>query len=142
VIVDRNDIYGDGVNIAARLESLADPGGICISEAVFQHVQGKVDARYDDIGVQMLKNIERPVHAYRVRSAPDESMQGRDPTVEIRRVSRYSEIAGPRTREALAELFARSEPPSIMIRPFSNLGGGADQEALVDGFRFRSSQLW
>ena len=135
VIVDRNDIYGDGVNIAARLESLADAGGICISEAVLQHVQGKVDARFDDIGDQRLKNIERPVRAYHVHFGPDASAEGTDRTFALRRVSRFAEIAGPRSQEAVAELFARSEPPSIMIRPFRNLGGDAEQDALVDGIR-------
>ena len=135
VIVDRNDIYGDGVNVAARLESLADAGGICISESVFQQVQGKLDARFDDIGGQKLKNIEHPVHAYRVVSRPDASNRGEDSSDELLRLSRFSRIAGPETKEAVADVFTRSEPPSIMILPFRNLGGNADQDALVDGFR-------
>ena len=135
IIVDRNDIYGDGVNIAARLESLADPGGICISSAVLQQVQGKVDARFDDVGEQALKNIEGPVHAYQIRFRPQESVQGADAANGLRRLSRFSRIAGPMTREAIPDVFSRSEPPSIMILPFKNLSGGTDQDALVDGFR-------
>ncbi len=131
VIVDRNDIYGDGVNVAAQLESLADPGGICISASVFQQLQGKLDANFRDIGEQKLQNIELPVHTYRVDSRPDAADRG-DALLGI---SRFSRIAGPETKEAIADVFQRSEPPSIMILPFKNLGGNEDQDALVDGFR-------
>jgi len=64
VIVEPHDIFGDGVNIAARLESIAEPGGICISSSVYEHVRGKVGAEFSDIGEQRLKNIARPVRAY------------------------------------------------------------------------------
>ncbi len=129
VIVDRNDIYGDGVNVAARLESLADPGGICISESVFQQVQDKVDAQFEDIGDQTLKNIERPVQVYRVVPESDSSSDN------VLRISRFSRITGPGTEEAIADVFVRTEPPAIMILPFKNLSGSTDQDALVDGFR-------
>jgi len=66
VIEDRGDIYGDGVNIAARLEGLAYPGGICISEAVRSAIKKKFDLRYEEMGEQVLKNIEEPVRAHRV----------------------------------------------------------------------------
>ncbi len=66
VIVDRDDIYGDGVNIAARLESLADPGGICVSAIVREQIVGKLDLQFEDIGDQNVKNIARPIHAYRL----------------------------------------------------------------------------
>lgn len=68
VIVDRNDIYGDGVNVAARLESLAEPGGICVSAAVREQVEGKIDLTFQDLGPQTVKNIARPVHAFAVTS--------------------------------------------------------------------------
>lgn len=129
VIVDRSDIYGDGVNVAARLESLADPGGICISESVFQQVQDKIEAQFDDIGEQKLKNIERPVRTYRVVRESDSSSD------KVLRITRFSRIAGPETKEDVADVFARAEPPSIMILPFKNLSGSADQDDLVDGFR-------
>jgi adenylate cyclase len=67
VLVEGDDILGDGVNIAARLEGIAEPGCICISEDVLRQVSGKVDAELDDIGEQTLKNIIRPLHVYRVR---------------------------------------------------------------------------
>lgn len=67
IIEDRGDIYGDGVNVAARLESLADSGGICISDAVRSAVKKKLDLDYEDMGDQALKNIDEPVHAFRVK---------------------------------------------------------------------------
>src|SRR6202043_1005177 len=66
VIVEPHDIFGDGVNIAARLESIAEPGGICISSSAHDHVQGKVGVEFADMGEQKLKNIPRPVRAYAV----------------------------------------------------------------------------
>ena len=66
VIVEDYRVYGDGVNIAARLEPLAEPGGICISEAVYQQVRNKLDLRVEDLGVQELKNIEHPIRLYKV----------------------------------------------------------------------------
>jgi adenylate cyclase len=67
VVVEGDSIYGDGINIAARLEGLAEPGGICISEAVRDQVKTKLDLDYDDLGEQSLKNIAKPVRLYRVR---------------------------------------------------------------------------
>ena len=67
VIVEDGDIYGDGVNVAARLEALAEPGGICVSAIVHDPVQGKVDCAFEDIGEQSLKNVARSVRVYRVR---------------------------------------------------------------------------
>ena len=69
VVYDETRIYGDGINVAARLESIAKPGGICISSKVYEDVRGKVQLAYEDIGEQRLQNISQPVRAYRVRSA-------------------------------------------------------------------------
>ena len=66
VIVEPHDIFGDGVNIAARLESIAEPGGICISSSAYDQVRGKVGVEFADLGEQNLKNIARPVRAYAV----------------------------------------------------------------------------
>ncbi len=71
VIIDGDDIYGDGVNVAARLEGLAEPGGICISEAVHLAVGTKLPLDYDDLGAQQVKNISEPVRIYRVRLQSD-----------------------------------------------------------------------
>src|SRR5215472_14728862 len=65
VIVESDDIYGDGVNIAAGLQGMAAPGGICLSGSAFEQVQGKVDAAFEDMGVHQVKNIARPIHIWR-----------------------------------------------------------------------------
>ena len=67
VIVDRDDIYGDGVNVAARLESLAEPGGVCIGGAVHEQVEGRLDLAFEDMGEQSVKNIAKPVRAFRIK---------------------------------------------------------------------------
>lgn len=67
VMHDRDDIYGDGVNLAARIQELADPGGICVSATVYEHVNGKIDQVFDDLGHRKVKNIARPIHVYRAR---------------------------------------------------------------------------
>jgi len=131
VIVDRNDIYGDGVNVAARLESLADPGGICISESVFQQVQDKIDAQFDDIGEQKLKNIERSVRTYRIIPGTGSSSE------KVLQISRFSRITSPETKDDMADIFVRAEAPSIMILPFKNLSGSADQTILYRDFDSR-----
>src|ERR1700740_2167246 len=73
IVVEDGDIFGDGVNVAARLEGLAEPGGICVSARVQEDVAGRLDLTFDDIGEQSLKNIARPVRVYRVRLATAEN---------------------------------------------------------------------
>ena len=112
IMVDDGDIFGDGVNVAARLQELAEPGGIYISSAVREQVGGKVELAYTDLGDHNLKNIARPVHVYRVGLSPG---------------------AG----EA-APLQGRSAPPvadrpSIVVLPFANMSGDADQDYFADG---------
>src|ERR1700679_2698278 len=68
IIIDDNDIFGDGVNIAARLEGIAEPGGVCISDDAHRQIRGKVDIAFDDLGPQVLKNIAEPMRAWRMRS--------------------------------------------------------------------------
>ena len=82
VVVEEGDIFGDGVNIAARLEGLAEPGGICVSARVQEDVAGKLDLAFEDLGEQTLKNIARPVRVYRVRPATVGKTQSASP-VEI-----------------------------------------------------------
>src|SRR5262249_55636642 len=96
VIIEDGDIFGDGVNIAARLETSANPGGICISDDVYRQVHGKLDANFQDAGEQELKNISRPVRIYRLQS-------------------------GGRAAEAAA--LALPDRPSIAVLPFQNLSG-------------------
>src|ERR1700726_2555243 len=73
IIFDDNDIFGDGVNIAARLEGIAEPGGICISDDAQRQIRGKVDFSYNDMGLQTLKNIAEPMHVWRMRLGSDAS---------------------------------------------------------------------
>jgi class 3 adenylate cyclase len=67
VLIDEDDICGDGVNVAARLEALAEPGGICLSARVYDYVRDRVDVAYEDLGNRAVKNIAEPVHVYRIR---------------------------------------------------------------------------
>src|SRR4051794_32078446 len=73
IIVDDNDIFGDGVNIAARLEGIADPGGVCISDDAQRQIRGKIDTAFEDIGPQNLKNIAEPMRAWRLRMNANDS---------------------------------------------------------------------
>jgi adenylate cyclase len=149
VIVDRNDIYGDGVNVAARLEGLAEPGGICISEAVRAAVGGKLDLTYQDIGRQQVKNIAEPVYAYQVLL--NGAVPSARPRATHRRTAaliaggsalclvlvgavwlgfeRLSEETGPEDSVVVLE----DTMPSIAVLPFQNLGGDSKEDYFSDG---------
>jgi class 3 adenylate cyclase/TolB-like protein/Tfp pilus assembly protein PilF len=148
VIIDGDDIYGDGVNIAARLEALAEPGGVCISARVHEDVLGKIETHFHDLGEQALKNIRRPVRVYRVGGASGRAAhtpprrrgfkQALDAAhAAIRSVTRVgSHRAVPTTAVAIAEtpepFSIPSTRPSILVLPFRNATGDPEQEYFTD----------
>jgi adenylate cyclase len=106
IIIADDDIFGDGVNIAVRLEGIAEPGGICISDDAHRHVRGKVESTLEDMGSQSLKNIAEPMRAWRVSGAPTVAM----------------------TADRAA-----TDKPSIAVLPFDNMGSGEEQQYFGDG---------
>jgi len=109
IVVEDGDIFGDGVNVAARLEGLAEPGGICVSARVQEDAAGRLDLAFEDMGEQALRNIARPVRAYRVA------------------MEQWVEVAKEPTPLPLPD------KPSLAVLPFQNLTGDAEQEYFVDG---------
>ncbi len=102
IILDDNDIFGDGVNIAARLEGIAEPGGVCVSDDVHRQIRGKIDSTLEDMGAQSLKNIAEPMRVWRIQ------IDGKAmPTISAR------------STEALA----LPDKPSIAVLPFENMSG-------------------
>jgi adenylate cyclase len=106
VVVEDGDVHGDGVNVAARLEALAEPGAICVSAAAYEQLRGKLELAFEDLGEQALKNIARPVRVYRIGAARGEA---------------------PRPALPLPD------KPSLVVLPFQNMSGDAEQEYFADG---------
>src|SRR5262249_5593949 len=108
IVVEGDDILGDGVNIAARLESVAEPGGICVSAIVHEQGQGRLDFDFDDLGDQLLKNIARPIRVYRVRTERG-------------------------ARPVATSALVLPDKPSLAVLPFQNMSGDPEQEYFADG---------
>jgi adenylate cyclase len=115
IIIDGGDIFGDGVNIAARLEALADPGGICISARVYEDTLGKVDLSVDDLGEQALKHMARPVRVYRVRMEADEA------------------ISAKTQRSPTPAALSLPVKPTIAVLPFDSFAGDERWQRIADG---------
>jgi len=120
IIVEGDDIYGDGVNVAARMETLAEPGGICISSIVHESIGNRIEAEFTDDGAHEVKNIDRPIRVFRWH--PETSGK-----IEAKASGKVS--AGPPGGEPLAI----PDKPSIVILPFDNLSGDKEQDYFADG---------
>jgi len=114
IIKDGRDIYGDGVNVAARLETLAEPGGICVSRAARDQVRDRLDVAFADMGEQQVKNIARPVRAYRIRV-------------------RENIVVDDLSTEVQVKPLALPDKPSVAVLPFTNMSSDPDQEFVSDG---------
>jgi len=154
VVEEKDRIYGDGVNIAARLESICDGGGVCISGTAFEHVENKLDLEYEDLGDHEVKNIEKPVRVYRVLSYPGAAahrvIRAKKTVANKWRKMLVASVAAFVVVSAVAVWYFYFRPPmegasvernasplpekpSIAVLPFDNMSGDSEQEYFADG---------
>jgi len=154
IVIEDDDIFGDGVNVAARLEQLADPGGVCISGTAYDHLKSKIDVGYESLGNQKVKNLEEPIRVYRVLVAPESVGKvignTNNATPNWRPLTLGASIAifiglifvvswlkpwEPKVAVASIERMALPLPekPSIVVLPFVDMGGDSAQEIFSDG---------
>ena len=118
IIKDGRDIYGDGVNIAARLEGLAEPGGICVSRVVRDQVRDKLGFFFEDMGEQLVKNIARPIRVHRIRLAEEVGVPS---------------VRSLHSGSAQSQALPLPDKPSMAVLPFTNMSGDPEQEFVSDG---------
>jgi TolB-like protein/class 3 adenylate cyclase len=123
IIIDGDDIFGDGVNIAARLETLCEPGGVCISRAANDQIRDKLSLAFADMGEQTVKNISRTVGVFGLRSSDIEAL----PESNLETARSEVRVAGEQVQLTLPS------KPSIAVLPFANLSADAEQEYFADG---------